>query len=268
MNITVRKMNREDLPEALEVEKSAVRGTNQYLADVFDYYTSTKGELSVACVDDKVVGIGKFTVLFDGSAWLELLRVHQDYQKQGVGTAIYQRYFEQMDMYHLKRAALYTGIRNIGSCTLAKNFGLSQECGYISFSAAPQNQGNVLPFKLSKAVPEMPVNIAHLNINHTFYPVNEATLGGFLSQGWIYTYQDTVLIMGSRFQPTKALYIAYISGSYQREAIAFALHLAAIQGIEKVTYHFPSDKPVPVDLLDKFGFIQDPGEDIIMSIER
>ena len=57
MNIIVRKMKPEDLPASLEVEKSAVRGTNQYLADVYDYYTSTLGEFSVACVDDRIVVI-------------------------------------------------------------------------------------------------------------------------------------------------------------------------------------------------------------------
>ena len=197
-----------------------------------------------------------------------MLRVHQDYQKQGVGTAIYRRYFEQLDQYDIQRAALYTGIRNVGSCTLAKNFGLSQECGYVSFSATPIKNENLLAFKLARTMPEMKIDIAHLNINHTFYPVNEATIKGFLSQGWIYTYKDTILIMGQRFQPSKALYIAYIAGSYQREAMAYALNIAYLQGVDKVTYHIPSDQSLPMALLETFHFVQDPGEDIIMSINR
>ena len=71
------------------------RGSLRYqeaveLADVLDYYTTTRGEFTVVCVDGKPVGIGKLTVLYDNSAWLELLRVHPQYQRQGAGTALYR----------------------------------------------------------------------------------------------------------------------------------------------------------------------------------
>ena len=77
------------------IEAGAVRA-NHYFSDVVDYYRSTAGELTVACVDGVPVGMGKLTVLFDGSAWLELLRVHPDFQRKGVGRAIYRRYFEEI----------------------------------------------------------------------------------------------------------------------------------------------------------------------------
>lgn len=265
MSIIVRKMEKADLEEALEVENSAVRGRNQYLRDTFDYYQSTKGELSVACLDGKVVGIGKMTVLFDGSAWLELLRVHQDYQKMGVGTALYHRFMEQVEQYQCPHVGLYTGIKNIGSYTLAKNFGLDQDCFYISYSAKPQSPDRLLPFQQLANLPEQAIEIAHLNINHTFYPVNEATLRGFLSQGYLYQYEDTLLVMGSRFQPVKALYIAYISGSHQQEALDYAFHIASLLGVQKVTYHRPADQELDASVLEKYGFEKDPGEDLVMS---
>ena len=93
--------------------------TNRYLADVADEFTTTRGELTLGVVDGVVAGFGKLTVLFDGSAWLELLRVHPDYQRQGVGNHIYGRYLEQIRAFGCHQAAMYTGVRNVASaaCT-------------------------------------------------------------------------------------------------------------------------------------------------------
>lgn len=74
MQITTRAYQPEDFAACARIEAGAVRA-NHYFADVVDYYRSTAGELTVACVDGVPVGMGKLTVLFDGSAWLELLRV-------------------------------------------------------------------------------------------------------------------------------------------------------------------------------------------------
>ena len=264
-NIIVRKMRPSDLEGALAVERSAIKGNNHYLSDAYDYYTSTLGELSVACIDQQIVGIGKFSILFDGSAWLELLRVHEDFQKQGVGQAIYQRYMEQAKTYGCQRIALYTGIRNIGSCRLATRHNLTQDTFYTSFSCIPSQNEPTLPFHLLNHLPTINITVPHLCINHTFYSVNEATLRGFLSQGYIYQYEDTLLIMGSRFQPYKALYIAYISGSHIEAALDYAIHHAYHQGIEKIIYHMPSDDLKHIDLLKQYHFQQDPGEDLVMT---
>ncbi len=82
MEFTTRAFSAPDLPDCLAIEQAAVR-SNHYLADVLDYYTTTRGEFTVVCADGKPVGIGKLTVLYDNSAWLELLRVHPQYQRQG-----------------------------------------------------------------------------------------------------------------------------------------------------------------------------------------
>ena len=95
MEFTTRAFSAPDLPDCLAIEQAAVR-SNHYLADVLDYYTTTRGEFTVVCAEGKPIGIGKLTVLYDNSAWLELLRVHPQYQRQGAGTAIYRRYFEQL----------------------------------------------------------------------------------------------------------------------------------------------------------------------------
>ena len=95
MQITTRPFQDTDLGRCLEIERAAVR-SNHYLNDVIDYYRTTKGEFTLALADSFPAGMGKLTVLYDGSAWLELLRVHPDFQRQGMGKAIYRRYLEQV----------------------------------------------------------------------------------------------------------------------------------------------------------------------------
>ena len=126
MEFTTRAFSAPDLPDCLAIEQAAVR-SNHYLADVLDYYTTTRGEFTVVCAEGKPIGIGKLTVLYDNSAWLELLRVHPQYQRQGAGTAIYRRYFEQLPQLGCGSAAMYTGVKNVASAALAKNFGLQKD---------------------------------------------------------------------------------------------------------------------------------------------
>ncbi|NLY36639.1 MAG: GNAT family N-acetyltransferase, partial [Tissierellia bacterium] len=88
MEITLRKATEEDRQQCIWIERSAIK-TFSYLDDVWDYFNSIKGDLTCAYVDGKMAGIGKFTLLYDGSAWLETLRVDPKYQGLGVGKKLY-----------------------------------------------------------------------------------------------------------------------------------------------------------------------------------
>ena len=58
-SIVTRPATWADLPACLEVEHAAMKA-NHYLADVADlYFNGTVGDLTVAEVDGKIVGIGK-----------------------------------------------------------------------------------------------------------------------------------------------------------------------------------------------------------------
>ena len=123
MQITTRPFQDAELGRCLEIERAAVR-SNHYLNDVIDYYRTTKGEFTLALADSFPAGMGKLTVLYDGSAWLELLRVHPDFQRQGMGKAIYRRYLEQVTAFGCPSARMYTGVKNVASAALAEQFGL------------------------------------------------------------------------------------------------------------------------------------------------
>ena len=75
MQITTRPFQDTDLGRCLEIERAAVR-SNHYLNDVIDYYRTTKGEFTLALADNFPAGMGKLTVLYDGSAWLAVSYTH------------------------------------------------------------------------------------------------------------------------------------------------------------------------------------------------
>lgn len=253
MQITTRPFQDTDLGRCLEIERAAVR-SNHYLNDVIDYYRTTKGEFTLALADSFPAGMGKLTVLYDGSAWLELLRVHPDFQRQGMGKAIYRRYLEQVAAFGCPAARMYTGVKNVASAALAEQFGLHRGPEFRGMSLPVQDdsfQPQPKPLHLlggeeaaEYLLPLQEKTGGFLSINHTFYKLNRSTCFGFAAAGWVYgDGEGSVLVCGARFQPQKALYIAALAApdrAKKENALSFACNLAVMTGAEKLTVHFPN----------------------------
>lgn len=273
MTITTRAFQIEDLPRCREIE-AATAPSNQYFKDVVDYFTTTQGELTLGLVDGVVAGFGKLTVLFDGSAWLELLRVHPDYQRRGVAAHIYERYMAQIKELRCPAVRMYTGVRNVASATLAEKNGLHRgpEFRGMSLDVAAAPAPAAVQMELAGTKEEVRQLLeplekqAHgkLSINHTFYQMNERTYGGFATNGWVFANQAATLVMGARFQPKKALYIAALGGDRQ-QALDFAVAEAKRRGIPKITAHFPPDDSAMQAFYEANGFTLDPSDDVVME---
>lgn len=276
MEIRTRAFQREDLAACLQIEAAAVP-SNHYFKDVLDYFATTKGELTLGLVDGQIAGFGKLTVLFDGSAWLELLRVDPRFQRKGVGAHIYQRYLAQLKEMNCPAVAMYTGVRNVASAALAEKNGLrrGQEFRGMSLdvTAAPDPAPASLalvPDKERAARLLEPLKEqcgGRLSINHTFYRMNPQTYGGFASNGWVFESPDSLLVMGARFQPAKALYIAALAGDKQ-QALNYAVAQAKSRGIPKITAHFPPSDSAMEAFYRQNGFTRDPSDDVVMETER
>ena len=198
--------------------------------------------------------MGKLTVLYDGSAWLELLRVHPDFQRQGMGKAIYRRYLEQVAAFGCPSARMYTGVKNVASAALAEQFGLHRGPEFRGMSLPVQDdsfQSQPKPLHLlggeeaaEYLLPLQEKTGGFLSINHTFYKLNRSTCFGFAAAGWVYgDGEGSVLVCGARFQPQKALYIAALAApdkAKKENALSFACNLAVMTGAEKLTVHFPN----------------------------
>lgn len=275
MVITTKPFAIEDLPRCREIEAATAPG-NQYFKDVVDYFTTTKGELTLGLVDGVVAGFGKLTVLFDGSAWLELLRVHPDYQRRGVAAHIYQRYMAQIRELGCPAVGMYTGVRNVASATLAEKNGLHRGPEFrgmsLDVAAAPAPAPAAMELAGTKEQVQQLLEPlkgqagGKLSINHTFYRMNERTYGGFATNGWVFANDAATLVMGARFQPKRALYIAALGGEKQ-QALDFAVAEAKRRGIPKITAHFPPADGAMQAFYEANGFTLDPSDDVVMECD-
>lgn len=124
----------DDYNDIVDISKNIWDGSD-YLPKIFHKWVDEKEGCFLGVVEnDKVVAVGKYTVLPDRQGWLEGLRVHVDYRGRQFAHAISDMLF------NLSREDLRNGkITNIAMCTHvdtkasikmmeSKNFKLEQSC--------------------------------------------------------------------------------------------------------------------------------------------
>ena len=85
MEYTLEKGSWENISDAVQVEEETLPNSC-YLRDNSAYFLNdTVGDLTMVRAGDEPVGIGKLSVLPDGSGWLETLRVRPAWQGRGLG---------------------------------------------------------------------------------------------------------------------------------------------------------------------------------------
>ncbi|NLK36382.1 MAG: GNAT family N-acetyltransferase [Gracilibacteraceae bacterium] len=136
--IEYRKLTHEDYDDIADICKDIWDGTD-YLPEVFHKWVDDKG-LFLGAVDtdtNKVVGTDKYSLLYDGTGWLEGLRIHKDYRGLGIGKKIAIRTFkkalEDLRSGKTNKIAFATHISSVESINLMKKFGfrLRQEYKFI-----------------------------------------------------------------------------------------------------------------------------------------
>ena len=207
------------------IEKGATPGLS-YVNDVWEMFTDGQsGEFSAALYGDELGGMGKLTRLYGSYAWLETLRVHPDYQGKGLGKAIYDRYMEQMAQMNLSAAGMYTNYENIVSRSLAEKYGLEVMDRFSEYTHAefPIPDIDTSGLKLVCINDASAVFSEHFDkeqkfivLNRTFYPVRDGLSHILAANKWLYICDYGMIIMGYRFQPKKALHIAFMQGDKEQ----------------------------------------------------
>lgn len=137
--IDYKKLTDEDYDDIIDISKDIWDGYD-YLPSVFHKWVDDKG-FFVGAVDserNKVVGVGKYTILTDGTGWLEGLRVHKDYRGLKIARGISQYLLNlarsEMDNGNIKKIAFGTHVSNIESIGLMSkmNFKLKKELIIVS----------------------------------------------------------------------------------------------------------------------------------------
>ncbi len=269
----------QDLGRVVFVESQATPGL-RYLARVFDsFLNDQEGELSVAEVNGRLVGCGKFTVQPDGSAWLESLRVLPDYQGLGVGKRFYQRFLETARRKKITTMRMYTNIANEASKGLAERFGFQKVATYrgawLDLQDSP-NGSDSTAFRVVRNPPQATeLLMPHYQqwtgfvvMNRTFYPLTPDLCVTWAAEGKVYEDRTggSVIAFGARFMPEQALHIALAHGDMEHW-LTFARQRAAELGVRRIQCMYPpSYEDMEIFLLGE-GFHLDDYDCIVMEVD-
>lgn len=136
--IEYRKLTHEDYDDILELCKDIWEGTD-YLPEIFHKWVDDNG-LFLGAVDtatNKVIGTDKYSLLHDGTGWLEGLRTHKDYRGRGIGKKLALKLFEKalsdLENNTINKIAFSTHISSVESIGMMKqlNFKLEQEYIFV-----------------------------------------------------------------------------------------------------------------------------------------
>jgi GNAT superfamily N-acetyltransferase len=133
--IVLRDLCHEDYDDVVEICRNIWDGTD-YLPQIFhSWVDDPKGSL-VGAIDtdtNKVIGTDKYSVLSDGTGWLEGMRVHKDYRGRKIGKLLTEYILTQakadLQAGRLNRIAFSTHASSIESITMMKkcNFEIDQQ---------------------------------------------------------------------------------------------------------------------------------------------
>ncbi len=266
MEFTVKVAGYNDLPEADRVERETM-GNYVYLSDAWHYFESLGGGLVCVYDGDKMIGIGRFSVLPDGSGWLETLRVVPEYQRKGAGKLIYKKWLEIAKEYNCPSMAMFTGTTNLASSGLAELYGLKTIGHHKGYHLTDLTGGNPHGFvhttwqrAVELILPKKEEYNDYMCFNRTFHHVNEANAKAFACEGKVFEDKESgsFIVCGARFQHQVALHIAMMGGDYDK-CIDFAINYAKAQGIPKVSCTFAIENEKLETALAKRGFVADKG---------
>ena len=278
MSITVRKAVLEDKANAIYTEGQSTPNL-RYVERMWDDFTSDdNAPLFVAEMAGKIVGIGKLSLLYDGSAWLETLRVDKEYQRMGVGRQIYHAYMAQAKEIGVPSVRMYTGLTNAASAGLAhiNGFYLAGSYRGSDLAVTPEMVGNrhdfrelnedesVTFFEKIKTLWE-----GYMVLNRTFYRINDALARGLVRDHMVYYSKkfDSYIVAGARFMPERGLNIGLYLGDCAK-CTDFAVAMAGEWGVNKVSIMFP---PALSDIqkeLEDCNFVTQTKDCIVMETAR
>lgn len=274
MAFTVKLAQYEDLAECARVEHESMPDYPGYLSDAWHYFQSQKGACVCVYDGDEMIGIGRFTVLPDGSGWLETLRVSIPHQGKGAGKAIYREYLELASKHGCLSMAMFTGVSNAVSSGLAERNGLRTVATHRGYHLTDLSGGCAHGFRPVNPQRARELVLSkkdeynnYMVFNRTFYRVNEANASCFATEGKVFedAQSGSFIVCGARFQHHVALHIAMMGGDYDR-CIDFAVNYAKAIGVKKVSCTFALENEKLEETLKARGFKADASDLITKEI--
>lgn len=275
--MTTRKAGMADLEAMLAIEASAIPGYG-YLYENRDFYfdgVQNRGEMVLAELDGVPVGMGQYSVLPDGSGWLEILRVDKPHQRMGAGRAIYERYMQLAKETNAPSVAMFTGWKNVASRGLAEQNGFSLAASMCEFAKSltdgSADDGILSEFRRVDDPAEAFRRIHEkrwgrfMALNRTFFHYNEPLYAYLCERGMVYTDGENTAVVGCRMLKQRGYHVGWFDGDAAR-CIALAEAVTRREGLSKLTVMLPPDNEALHGAVKAAGF-EPTGELIVMERE-
>jgi len=150
--IKYRKLTHEDYNDIVEMCKDIWGGTD-YLPELFHKWVDDKG-IFLGAFDtaaNKIIGVDKYSILYDGTGWLEGLRTHKNYRGQGIGknltSIILKKAISDLRKGKINKIAFSTHISSVESIGIMKHLGFKPEQEYILVQKNYQDADSALSAK-------------------------------------------------------------------------------------------------------------------------
>ncbi|MBN2334489.1 GNAT family N-acetyltransferase [Candidatus Bathyarchaeota archaeon] len=274
--ITLRKARPEDKDKVVWVESKSTPGLS-YVPHVWDMFIGDEeGDWSVTEIEGEVIGCGKYSVLPDGSVWLETLRVIPERQGLGAGKRLYEHWLELSRAKGVKTMRMYTGVRNVVSKGLAERYGLTLAETFhgqlMNSDPTYKHESSFHPVTDPGEATELLKPLGEkwggwMVMNRTYYRWSPELCRWLAENGMVYRDPETLstVVMGARFMKEYQLHIGLFDGD-AAACLGFAKAQAAARGVKTLHCLYPEYCTEVEEALKDNGFRMEPSDFIVMEI--
>lgn len=272
-NILLRKARAEDKDDVIWVESLSTPSLS-YVQHVWDmFFNDEEGDWSVDLLDGKIMGCGKYSILPDGSAWLETLRVVPEAQGKGLGKRLYEHWVKLSEEKGVKVMRMYTGVKNVVSAGLARRYGLTLAQTFHGTKMATPKFEVESTFKNITDVEEATKLLLPLGekwggwmvMNRTYYKWSPELCKWLTENGMVYRDADgNVVVMGARFMKDYQLHIGLFDGD-TKKCLDYAKADASARNVS-IHCLYPDHLTGVEEALTGDGFSMEPSPFIVMEI--
>jgi GNAT superfamily N-acetyltransferase len=274
MEIVLRKATQKDREQTIWVESQSTPNLS-YVPHVWDMFINdTEGDWSVESVDGELAGCGKYSILPDGSAWLETLRVIPQRQGLGLGKRLYEHWLRLSEEKGVTAMRMYTGINNAVSSGLAERYGLSTVETFHGVKMEQKPFKTTHSFRPVTDVEEATALLLPLGekwgnwivLNRTYYKWGPEMCKWLTEKGMVYKDDEgNVVVMGARFMAEYQLHIGLFHGDAET-CLGFAKANASNIGVKTIHCLYPQRfNEIEKRLLDN-EFVMEPAPFIVKEI--
>ncbi len=274
-----------DVPRLREIEMAAMPHSKWYSAEcapLFIEQKGQKGEMIVAEIPDlpaddsnRTIGMGQYSVMPDGSGWLECLRILPEYQRTGAGRQIYERYQQLWSETDAPHVAMFTGRKNMASKALSEIYGFEYAGAYDEYSLSlegaevfcPEGFERVTDLRtVAKALDARDGVGNHIVFNRTYLHYTQPIYRWLIEKGMAWSDGKTLLVLGARMLEERGWYLAFWSDDLDK-CLAFAIAKTKEAGLPALTVNFPPGREDLKDYFESKGFHY-VYSNIVMELDR